>query len=73
MQEKGFFFPRGDQLVTDIHTIAAVSLGFYVSAFAAPVTHQDLGHQVLSGWPFLHNADQKIIGSMPCPKGCLQV
>ena len=48
MQEKGFFFPRGDQLVTDIHTIAAVSLGFYVSAFAAPVTHQDLGHQVLS-------------------------
>jgi hypothetical protein len=69
MQETGFFFPPLKQSVTDIRTIAAVSLRFYVSAFAAPVTHQDLGRQVLSGWPFPLKADQKIIGSRPCPKG----
>jgi hypothetical protein len=67
MQEKGFFFPRGDQPVTDICTIAAVSLCFSVSAFAAPVTHQDLDRQVLEGWPFPLKADQKIFGSRPCP------
>jgi hypothetical protein len=48
MQEKGFFFPRGDLSVITIRTIAAVSFYIFVSAFAAPVTHQDLGRQVLS-------------------------
>jgi hypothetical protein len=49
MQEKVFCFRVIDASVTDIRTIAAVSLRFYVSAFAAPVTHQVLGCQVLSG------------------------
>jgi len=47
MQEKGFFLSATfNTSVTDIRTIAAVSLRFYVSAFAAPVTHQVLGRQV---------------------------
>jgi hypothetical protein len=43
MQEKGLFIPRFYESVTNFSTIAAVSLSFSVSAFAAPVTHQDQG------------------------------
>jgi hypothetical protein len=71
MQEKRFsaFYPS----VTVIRTIAVVSFIFSVSVFAAPVTHQDLGRHVLSGWPVPLEADQKIFGSRPCPKGFSQV
>jgi len=42
-RKRFFFFPRFYEPVTNIRTIAAVSLSFSVSAFAAPVTHLDQG------------------------------
>jgi hypothetical protein len=56
---------------------AVVSLGFVMSALAAPVTHQDQGLQKnessSSATPVPHSGTQKIFGSRPCPNGSLQI
>jgi hypothetical protein len=72
MQEKGFLFLL--LKISYLHPYHCRSFFmFLVSAFAAPVTHQDQGRQVFAGWPFPLKADQKIFGSRPCPMDFLQL